>query len=62
MDTRDGSNPPRGWEATTLGVVKRYYELANRDDWDGWTDLFADDMVIDEKVPGHVEGQDASVR
>jgi len=44
MDTRD--------------VVVRYYELANQGDWDGWTDLFSDDQVMDEQLAGRVEGQD----
>jgi ketosteroid isomerase-like protein len=38
-------------------VVTRYYELANRGDWDKWTDLFAYDQVMDEQLAGHVEGQ-----
>ena len=45
MDTRD--------------VVKRYYELANQGDWDAWTDLFAEDQVMDEQLAGHIEGKDA---
>jgi ketosteroid isomerase-like protein len=44
MDTRD--------------VVTRYYELANQGDWDGWTDLFAHEQVMDEQLAGHVEGQE----
>jgi ketosteroid isomerase-like protein len=40
-------------------VVTRYYELANRGDWDDWTDLFADDQVMDEQLAGHIEGRDA---
>lgn len=43
----------------TRGVVDRYYELANRGDWDAWTDLFAEDQVMDEQLSGHIEGQDA---
>ena len=44
MDTRD--------------VITRYYELANQGDWDRWTDLFADDQVMDEQLAGHVEGKE----
>jgi len=44
---------------STRDVVTRYYELANQGDWDGWTDLFADDQVMDEQLAGRVEGQDA---
>ena len=43
----------------TRGVVERYYELANRGDWDAWTDLFAEDQVMDEQLSGRIEGQDA---
>lgn len=39
-------------------VVTRYYELANRGDWDAWTDLFAADQVMDEQLAGHVEGRE----
>jgi ketosteroid isomerase-like protein len=44
MDTRD--------------VVKRYYELANQGDWDSWTDLFAENQVMDEQMAGHIEGRE----
>ena len=37
-------------------VIERYYELANAGDWDGWCDLFTDDMVMDEQLAGHIEG------
>jgi len=42
----------------TKDVIARYYELANRGDWDGWTDLFAADQVMDEQLAGRVEGQE----
>jgi ketosteroid isomerase-like protein len=45
--------------ADTTDVVQRYYQLANDGDWAGWTDLFADDQVMDEQMAGHVEGQEA---
>ncbi|MFJ8083605.1 nuclear transport factor 2 family protein [Streptomyces sp. NPDC096205] len=41
----------------TRGVIERYYELANKGDWSAWTDLFAEDQVMDEQLAGHVEGQ-----
>ena len=44
---------------STRDVVTRYYELANQGDWDRWTDLFADDQVMDEQLAGRVEGRDA---
>lgn len=40
----------------TTEVVTRYYELANRGDWDAWCDLFAEDQVMDEQLAGHIEG------
>jgi ketosteroid isomerase-like protein len=40
-------------------VITRYYELANQGDWDAWTDLFTPDLVMDEQLAGHIEGQDA---
>jgi ketosteroid isomerase-like protein len=40
----------------TKETVDRYYELANAGDWDAWCDLFADDLVMDEQLAGHVEG------
>ena len=40
----------------TREVILRYYELANKGDWDAWCDLFTDDMVMDEQLAGHIEG------
>jgi ketosteroid isomerase-like protein len=45
--------------SATVDVVQRYYRLANDGDWDGWTDLFAEDQVMDEQMAGHVEGREA---
>lgn len=42
----------------TRKVVTRYYELANLGDWQAWTDLFAEDQVMDEQLAGHVEGRE----
>jgi len=42
----------------TTEIVTRYYELANRGDWDAWCDLFASDQVMDEQLAGHIEGRD----
>lgn len=43
---------------TTAEVVGRYYELANRGEWDAWCDLFAADQTMDEQLAGHVEGRE----
>jgi ketosteroid isomerase-like protein len=36
-------------------IIERYYRYANSGDWDSWCDLFADDMVMDEQLAGHLE-------
>jgi ketosteroid isomerase-like protein len=41
---------------TTREVIDRYYKYANAGDWDAWCDLFAEDMVMDEQLAGHIEG------
>jgi ketosteroid isomerase-like protein len=38
-------------------VIEKYYQLANKGDWDAWCDLFAVDQVMDEQLAGHIEGQ-----
>jgi len=40
----------------TSGVIDRYYETVNAGDWDTWLTLFADDLVVDEQLAGHLEG------
>lgn len=37
-------------------VIKKYYEYANEGNWDAWCDLFAESMVMDEQLAGHIEG------
>ena len=37
-------------------IIDKYYEHANSGDWDAWCGLFADDMVMDEQLAGHIEG------
>ena len=37
-------------------IVDKYYEYANAGNWDAWCDLFAEDMVMDEQLAGHIEG------
>ncbi len=39
-------------------VVDSYYRLANKGDWDAWSDLFAADQVMDEQLAGHIEGRE----
>lgn len=37
-------------------IMDKYYEFANAGKWDDWCDLFADNMVMDEQLAGHIEG------
>lgn len=37
-------------------VIDKYYIYANAGDWVNWCNLFADNMVMDEQVAGHIEG------
>lgn len=39
-------------------ILERYYEYANAGKWTAWCDLFAEDMVMDEQLAGHIEGLD----
>lgn len=40
----------------TRQIVTRYFEYVNSGRWDDWLALFADDIVMDEQLGGHVEG------
>ena len=40
----------------TKEIVNKYYETVNKGDWESWLTLFADNIVIDEQLAGHVEG------
>jgi ketosteroid isomerase-like protein len=40
----------------TQEIIDKYYESANAGDWDTWVSLFADNMVMDEQLAGHLEG------
>lgn len=39
-------------------IIDAYYEYVNAGDWDAWLTLFADDIVMDEQLAGHVDGID----
>jgi ketosteroid isomerase-like protein len=39
----------------TRETINKYYEYANAGEWDKWCDLFADDMIMDEQLAGHIE-------
>lgn len=40
----------------TKEVVDTYYKSANAGDWNTWLTLFADNVVVDEQLAGHIEG------
>jgi ketosteroid isomerase-like protein len=40
----------------TREIINRYYQHVNDGDWDSWLTLFAENVVIDEQLAGHVEG------
>lgn len=37
-------------------IIDQYYAAVNSGDWDTWLTLFADDLVMDEQLMGHVDG------
>lgn len=37
-------------------VLDKYYEYANKGNWNSWCDLFTEDTVMDEQLAGHIEG------
>ncbi len=49
MAKRDSIRTPRE-------VIDLYYRYANAGRWDDWCDLFADDMIMDEQLAGHIDG------
>jgi ketosteroid isomerase-like protein len=43
----------------TRELVQAYFDMINSGDWDNWVALFADNIVIDEALSGHMEGMEA---
>jgi ketosteroid isomerase-like protein len=41
---------------TTKVLIEMYFIHASGGNWDAWCDLFAEDMVMDEQLAGHIEG------
>lgn len=39
-------------------IIDEYYVRANAGNWQAWCDLFAENMVMDEQLAGHIEGLD----
>ncbi len=42
---------------STRDIITKYYQFANRGDWNAWVDLFAPEQVMDEQLAGRVEGK-----
>jgi ketosteroid isomerase-like protein len=42
----------------TREIIDRYFDYVNSGRWDDYLALFADDIVMDEQLMGHVEGID----
>ena len=40
----------------TREIVTRYFDAVNDGRWDDYLSLFADDVVMDEQLGGHIEG------
>lgn len=40
---------------STKEIIEMYYVYANNGEWEKWCDLFAEDMVMDEQLAGHIE-------
>jgi ketosteroid isomerase-like protein len=43
----------------TREIVELYFNFVNKHDWEGYLSLFAEDVVMDEQLMGHMEGIDA---
>ncbi len=42
----------------TREIVTNYFDYVNSGRWDDYLTLFADDVVMDEQLMGHIEGID----
>lgn len=43
----------------TRELVQTYFDAINNQDWETWIALFAESIVIDEALSGHMEGLEA---
>lgn len=43
----------------TKDIIESYFACVNSGRWDDYLDLFADDVVVDEQLLGHIEGKAA---
>jgi ketosteroid isomerase-like protein len=48
--------PAKPGPASPREIIDQYYAAVNSGDWDTWLTLFADDLVMDEQLMGHVDG------
>ena len=42
----------------TKKIIEKYFEYVNAGKWDDYLGLFADDIVMDEQLMGHIEGKE----
>lgn len=40
---------------STKEIIEMYYIHANAGDWSKWCNLFAENMIMDEQLAGHIE-------
>lgn len=40
-------------------AIQSYYKYANSGDWSRWSDLFAEDAVVDEQLAGRIVSREA---
>jgi ketosteroid isomerase-like protein len=43
----------------TKQIVESYFEFVNSGRWDDYLNLFADNIIMDEQLLGHIEGKEA---
>jgi ketosteroid isomerase-like protein len=43
----------------TREVITKYFKYVNAGEWDKYLDLYADNVIMDEQLMGHMEGKQA---
>lgn len=43
----------------TRELITKYFDYVNSGQWDNYLGLFADDVIMDEQLSGHLEGKKA---
>lgn len=44
---------------STREIVDEYFACVNSGRWDDYIELFADDIIMDEQILGHIEGKES---